>query len=275
MTDVIDWGKLSGDIRTAVRFLDNAIDVNIYPVPEIETMHKGNRKIGLGVMGWADMLVLLGVPYNRKDAFTLARGVMKFIRDAAREASVELARKRGVFPNFIGSIYDSPDMPRVRNATTTTIAPTGTLATIADCSSGIEPLFAVAYKRLVLDTELQEMNKYFFEIARQQGLYSEALREEVIRKGDLRGIKEIPNNIRRLFVTAHEIKPEDHIEMQACFQEFTDNAVSKTINMPHRSRKEDVAKALLLAYEKGCKGITIFRYGTQKKGTLVRFSDAD
>jgi ribonucleoside-diphosphate reductase alpha chain len=274
-TDAIDWGKLAGDIRRAVRFLDNAIDVNKYPVPEIEAMHKGNRKIGLGVMGWADMLILLGIPYNRKDAFTLARRLMRFIRDTAREASVELAGKRGVFPNFGGSLYDSPDMPRVRNATSTTIAPTGTLATIADCSSGIEPLFAVAYKRFVLDTELQETNKYFFEIARQQGFYSEALREKVIQKGDLRGIKEIPDNIRRLFVTAHEIRPDDHIEMQACFQEFTDNAVSKTINIPHRSGKEDVARALLLAYEKGCKGITVFRYGTQKRGTLVRFSDAD
>jgi ribonucleoside-diphosphate reductase alpha chain len=271
----IDRDSLSTDVKTAVRFLDNAIDANKYPVPEVEAMHKGNRKIGLGVMGWADMLILLGIPYNHRKAFRFANDLMKFIRDTARQASVDLAALRGVFPNFKGSIYDAPDMPRVRNATTTTIAPTGTLSIIADCSSGIEPLFALAYKRLVLDTELYEINKYFFEVAKRNGFYSEELRKKVIEKGHLRGIKEVPIDIKRLFRTAHEILPEDHIEMQACFQEFTDNAVSKTINMPYRAKKEDVAKAFLLAYEKGCKGITIFRYGTAKRGTLVRFTDTD
>lgn len=271
----LDYDSLKKDIKSAVRFLDNSIDVNKYPIPAIEEMHKGNRKIGLGVMGWADMLILLGAPYNHKQAFRLARDLMKFIRDTAREASVELAHARGVFPNFKGSIYDVPDMPRVRNATTTTIAPTGTLSFIADCSSGIEPLFALVYKRLILDSELFEINKYFFEIAKNQGFYSEELREKVIAKGYLKGIKEVPGKIKRLFKTAHEIPPEDHIEMQACFQEYTDNAVSKTINMPCRSKKEGVAKAFLLAYEKGCKGITIFRYGTAKRGTLVRFTDTD
>ncbi|MEW6584710.1 MAG: adenosylcobalamin-dependent ribonucleoside-diphosphate reductase [Nitrospirota bacterium] len=271
----IEWDGLDRDIATAVRFLDNVIDVNRYPLPAIEEMHKGNRKIGLGVMGWADLLILLGIPYNSKKACDLARKLMKFVRDASRKASVALAEKRGVFPNFEGSVYDAPDMPRVRNATTTTIAPTGTLATIADCSSGIEPLFALAYKRLILDTELYEVNKYFFEIARLEGFYSEELRKQVIAKGSLRGIRAVPGSIRRLFRTAHEISPEDHIEMQAAFQEFTDNAVSKTINMPHRAKKEDVARAFLLAYERGCKGITVFRYGTAKKGTLVRFTDID
>lgn len=271
----LDYDSLKKDIKSAVRFLDNSIDVNKYPIPAIEEMHKGNRKIGLGVMGWADMLILLGAPYNHKQAFRLARDLMKFIRDTAREASVELAHARGVFPNFKGSIYDVPDMPHVRNATTTTIAPTGTLSFIADCSSGIEPLFALVYKRLILDSELFEINKYFFEIAKNQGFYSEELREKVIAKGYLKGIKEVPGKIKRLFKTAHEIPPEDHIEMQACFQEYTDNAVSKTINMPYRSKKEGVAKAFLLAYEKGCKGITIFRYGTAKRGTLVRFTDTD
>ncbi|MEW6675579.1 MAG: adenosylcobalamin-dependent ribonucleoside-diphosphate reductase [Nitrospirota bacterium] len=271
----IEWDSLSKDIKTAVRFLDDSIDVNKYPIPAIEKMHKGNRKIGLGVMGWADMLILLGIPYNHKKAFRLAKNLMRFIRDIARKASVELAESRGVFPNFKGAVYDAPMMPRVRNATTTTIAPTGTLSVIADCSSGIEPLFAIAYKRLILDTEFYEINKYFFEIAKNIGFYSEELRNKVIEKGYLRGIKEVPKEIRRLFKTAHEIPPEDHIEMQACFQEFTDNAVSKTINMPYRSRKEDIAKAFLLAYEKGCKGITVFRYGTSKKGTLVRFTDTD
>jgi len=271
----IDYAFLSADIKTAVRFLDDCIDVNKYPLSDIEAMHKGNRKIGLGVMGWADMLILLGIPYNHKKAFKLATDLMKFVRDTTREASVELAGKRGVFPNFKGSIYDASDMPRLRNATTTTIAPTGTLSIIADCSSGIEPLFALAYKRLILDTELFEINRYFFDIAMKRGFYSEGLREEVINRGNLRGIKEIPCDVRKLFKTAHEIPPEDHIEMQACFQEFTDNAVSKTINMPHKVKKEDVARAFLLAYEKGCKGITVFRYGTKKTGTLVKFSETD
>ena len=271
----IAWKDMAADIRTAVRFLDDAIDENRYPIPEIEAMHKGNRKIGLGVMGWADFLILLEIPYNHKKAFRLAKELMKFIRDTARAMSAELAETKGVFPNFKGSAYDTPGMPRVRNATTTTIAPTGTLSLIADCSSGIEPLFALAYKRLVLDTELYEINRYFFEIARQKGFYSEELREKVVKQGYLRGMKEIPNSVKKLFRTSHDIPPEDHIEMQACFQEYTDNAVSKTINMPYRSKKDDVANAYLLAYEKGCKGITVFRYGTLKKGTLVRLSETD
>lgn len=272
--DRIDWDILSEDINTAVRFLDDAIDVNLYPLPEIEKMHKGNRKIGLGVMGWADMLILLEIPYNHKEAFDLAKKVMKFIRDRSRDASVKLAEKRGVFPNFKGSIYDVAGMPRVRNATTTTIAPTGTLSTIADCSSGIEPLFAIAYKRLVLDTELYEINKYFIRVAEERGFYSDELMRLVLKKGNLKGIKEVPIDVKRIFKTALEIPPEDHIEMQAAFQEYTDNAVSKTINLPNKATKEDVEKAFVLAYNKGVKGITVFRYGA-KRGTLVKFADAD
>ncbi|MGH7800702.1 MAG: adenosylcobalamin-dependent ribonucleoside-diphosphate reductase [Thermodesulfobacteriota bacterium] len=271
---VIDYDSLGSDIRIAIRFLDNSIDVNIYPLPEIERMHRGNRKIGLGVMGWADMLILLRIPYNHSKAFELARRLMKFISNKSREASAELAEKRGVFPNFKGSIYDAPAMPRVRNATTTTIAPTGTLSLIAGCSSGIEPLFAIAYKRLVLDTELNEINQYFIEVAQKMGFYTEEVMNRVIKSGNLKGIKEIPKDIRRLFKTALEIPPEDHIEMQIAFQEYTDNAVSKTINLPNRAKKENVAKAFLLAYEKGLKGITIFRYGA-KRGTLVKFADSD
>lgn len=274
ITDSIDWNSLSEDINIAVRFLDDAIDVNIYPLPEIERMHKGNRKIGLGVMGWADMLILLGIPYDHKKAFELARKIMKFVRDKAREASVELAEKRGVFQNFKGSVYDAPGMPEVRNATTTTIAPTGTLATIAGCSSGIEPLFAIAYKRYVLDTELYEINGYFVETAQKRGFYSESLMNKIFETGNLKGIKEIPVDVRRLFKTALEIPPEDHIEMQTAFQEYTDNAVSKTINIPNRAKQEDVANAYLLAYDKGVKGITVFRYGA-KRGTLIKFADAD
>lgn len=274
-SELINWDLLSRDIKTAVRFLDNSIDVNKYPLPAIEAMHKANRKIGLGVMGWADMLILMGLHYNHKKAFELGELVMKFMRDESRNASAELARERGVFPYFKGSVYDVPDMPHVRNATTTTIAPTGTLSMVADCSSGIEPLFALAYKKLVLDTELFEINRYFFDIARERGFYSEALREQVINRGSLHGIKEIPNDVRRLFKTAHEIPFEDHIEMQACFQKFTDNAVSKTINMSHKARREDVERAFMLAYDKGCKGITVFRYGIKKRGTLIRFADLD
>ncbi|HEY7536263.1 MAG TPA: adenosylcobalamin-dependent ribonucleoside-diphosphate reductase [Thermodesulfobacteriota bacterium] len=270
----IDYDSLGSDIRTAVRFLDDSIDANVYPLPEVEKMHRANRKIGLGVMGWADMLILLGIPYNHRKAFKLAKEMMKFIRDKSRETSVELGEKRGVFPNFKGSIYDAPGMPRVRNATTTTIAPTGTLSLIADCSSGIEPLFAIAYKRLVLDGELYEINKHFVEIAKRQGFYTEAVMNKVLKRGNLKGINEIPVEIRRLFKTALDISPEDHIEMQSVFQEHTDNAVSKTINLPNRAKKESVERAFILAYEKGLKGITVFRYGA-KRGTLVKFVDSD
>jgi ribonucleoside-diphosphate reductase alpha chain len=270
----IDFAALGRDVALAVRFLDDTIDSSVYPLPAIERMHKGNRKIGLGVMGWADLLILLGIPYNHPDAFALARTVMKFVSVKSREASQELAEERGVFPNFTGSVFDAPGMPRVRNATTTTIAPTGTLATIAGCSSGIEPLFAIAYRRLVLGTVLEEVNAEFVRTARARGFYSEELLGAVVRRGTLKGLKGVPADVRRLFVTALEIPSEDHIEMQAAFQEFTDNAVSKTINLPARATRDDVARAFLLAYRKGLKGITLFRYGA-KRGTLVKFADAD
>ena len=271
----IDWELLESLVHLAVRFLDNAIDANKYPVSEIEKMHKGNRKIGLGVMGWADMLIKLGIRYNSPKAFKLAREVMSFIREHARTASSELARQRGVFLNFKGSIYDTPEITAkggLRNATTTTIAPTGTLSIIAGCSSGIEPLFAIAYKRLVLDTELYEIHPYFLEIAKQRGFYSNEVIGKIGIKGSLKSFKEIPRDIKRLFITAHEISPEDHIEVQAAFQEFTDNAVSKTVNLKHRATRDDVARAFLLAYEKGCKGITAFRYGS-KKGILLKLDE--
>ncbi|NOZ25087.1 MAG: adenosylcobalamin-dependent ribonucleoside-diphosphate reductase [Nitrospirae bacterium] len=272
-TPAIDYEGLGEDIRVAVRFLDDCIDTNRYPLPEIERMHKGNRKIGLGVMGWADMLILLGIQYNSEQGFRLAREVMGFVQAKSKEASAELAAKRGVFPNFKGSVYDAPGMPRVRNATTTTIAPTGTISIIADCSSGIEPIFALAYRRFILDTELIEVNKYFFALARKLGFYSPELEKKVLMKGRLRGLKEVPARIKRLFKTAHEIPPKDHIEMQAAFQEFTDNAVSKTVNLPRSASRADVEKAFLLAYEKGCKGVTVFRYGSGRPGTLRRLRD--
>lgn len=270
----IDFDSLAEDINTAVRFLDNAIDINKYPLPDVELMHKGNRKIGLGIMGWADMLILLGIPYNSKSAFKLAEKIMNFFSLTALNSSVALATERGAFPNFHGSIYDAPNMPVPRNATTTTIAPTGTLSIIAECSSGIEPLFAIAYKRIIMDTVLSEINRYFIEFASSLGFYSEALIDDLAKKGTLRGIKGIPLRIRKLFRTAHEIHYSDHIEMQARFQKYTDNAVSKTINLPYKAKKDDIANAYILAYNKGCKGITIFRYGA-RKGTLMRISDVD
>ncbi|HMK57291.1 MAG TPA: adenosylcobalamin-dependent ribonucleoside-diphosphate reductase [Dissulfurispiraceae bacterium] len=270
----VDFDSLGADVTVAVHFLDDAIDVNVYPLHEVERMHKGNRKIGLGVMGWADMLILLGLPYNHRKSHELARSVMKFIHDKARRASAILAEKRGVFPNFGGSVYDMPGVARLRNATLTTIAPTGTLSIIAGCSSGIEPLFAIAYKRLILDTTLYEVNKIFTELALKEGFYSEELMAKIMKKGTLRGLKEIPARVRRLFRTALEIPPDDHLEMQAAFQEFTDNAVSKTINLPANSKREDVGTIYLRAYERGLKGITVFRYGS-KTGTMMKFSDVD
>ncbi len=271
----LDYSDLERDTRTAVRFLDDCIDVNKYPLPDIEQMHKGNRKIGLGVMGWTDMLVLMGIPYVSKRALTIAEKIMKFISEISKSESVHLGELKGLFPNFAGSIYDSAGMPEVRNATTTTVAPTGTLSTIADCSSGIEPYFALAYNRHVLDADFFEVNKYFFRIAQKKGFYSSDLEQDVMRKGSLRGIPGVPSNIKKLFKTAPEINFRTHIEMQAVFQKFTDNAVSKTINMPKGAKREDVAEAFLLAYEKGCKGLTVFRYGGKKAGTMMRFIDVD
>ena len=273
----IDWQLLASTVKLAVRFLDNAIDANKYPVPEIENMHKGNRKIGLGVMGWADMLIKLGIRYNSAEAFKLAREVMSFIREKAWEASSELARGKGVFPNFKGSVYDTPEIIAkggYRNATTTTIAPTGTLSIIAGCSSGIEPLFAIAYKRQALDTTLHEVHPLFLEYAKERGFYSAGLIKKISVRGMLKGFKEIPPDVKRLFITSHEISPEDHIEIQAAFQEFTDNAVSKTVNLKHRAKRDDIAKAFILAYEKGCKGITVFRYGS-KHAPLEKYEESE
>jgi ribonucleoside-diphosphate reductase alpha chain len=271
----IDYPVLERDIRTAIRFLDDSIDVNKYPLPDIEQMHKGNRKIGLGVMGWTDMLVLMGIPYVSVQATKLAEKVMKFISDVSKSESEKLAGIKGVFPNFKDSIYDREGMPRVRNATTTTVAPTGTLSIIADCSSGIEPYFALAYRKHVLDTELYEVNRYFFSIARKQGFYSKELEDAVIARGSLRGLTGVPPKIKKLFKTAPEINYKVHIAMQAAFQRYTDNAVSKTINMPHSAKREDVADAFMLAHEMGCKGITVFRYGGKKAGTMMRMADVD
>jgi ribonucleoside-diphosphate reductase alpha chain len=256
----IDYPGLAQTIKTAVRFLDNVIDVNKFPLPQIEEMTRKTRKIGLGIMGFADMLVMLGVPYNSPEALNVAEELMRFINEEAIKASVELGKERGVFPAFKGSIYDVEDGPRVRNATRTTIAPTGTLSMIAGCSSGIEPLFALSYTKTVLDgTPFVEVNPYFKEAAMKGDFYSEELMKQLAEGAHLSEIKGIPDKIKRVFVTAHEITPEWHVKMQAAFQRSTDNAVSKTINFPHEATREDIARAYMLAYEEGLKGITIYR----------------
>jgi ribonucleoside-diphosphate reductase alpha chain len=256
----IDYPKLAQTVKTGVRFLDNVIDVNKFPLKQIEEMTKKTRKIGLGIMGFADMLVMLGVPYDSEDALKVAGDMMKFINDEAIKASVELGKERGVFPGFKGSIYDVPGGPQVRNATRTTIAPTGTLSMIAGCSSGIEPLFALSYTKTVLDgTPFVEVNPYFEEAAKNGGFYSAELMKKLAEGEHLSDIKGIPTKTKMIFVTAHEITPEWHVKMQAAFQRSTDNAVSKTINFPQTATREDVARAYMLAYEEGLKGITIYR----------------
>jgi len=268
----IDWARLDFLVREAVHFLDNVIDVSKYPLPQIEELTKQNRKIGLGVMGFADMLVKLGIPYDSEEALSCAREVASFISRVSKEASVALAEERGPFPNFKESIYAEKGMKPLRNSTTTTIAPTGSISIIGHCSSGIEPLFAVAYERRVLDGErLLEIHPEFIAIAKEQGFYSDELIKTVVEHGcvrDLDGI--VPEQVRKVFATAHEISPEWHVRMQAAFQEYTDNAVSKTVNLPKDSTVEDVQSLYILAYDLGCKGVTIYRYGSRPEQVLYR-----
>jgi len=265
----VDWERLERTVETAVHFLDNVIDANEFPLPEIEKMTKGNRKIGLGIMGFADFLIKLSVPYDSKEGLNIAERVMKLILEKARETSAKLAEKRGLFPNFKGSIYDKPGGLRLRNASLTTIAPTGTISLIAGCSSGIEPLFAISFVRNVMEgTRLLEVNPLFEKVAKEQGLYGPELAMEVAKKGSLEDLKGIPEGMRRVFVTAFEISPQWHVRTQAAFQKHTDNAVSKTINFPSDATVEDVREAYLLAHELGCKGITVYRYGSKKEQVL-------
>jgi ribonucleoside-diphosphate reductase alpha chain len=266
----IDEDKLAETVEIAVRFLDNVIDKNSFPLPEIGEMTKKTRKIGLGVMGFTDMLIKLGIPYDSEEALEVAKDVMRCIQEKASEASVALAEERGVFPAFEGSVYDVHNGLRVRNATRTTIAPTGTLSIIAGCSSGIEPLFALSYVRNILDGDgLVEVNQLFEEVAKREGFYSEELMRGLASRGSLRGMDGIPQWAERLFITAHDISPEWHIRMQAAFQSSTHNAVSKTINFPHSATIEDVAQAYMLAYREGCKGITIYRDRSKDKQVLT------
>jgi ribonucleoside-diphosphate reductase alpha chain len=265
----IDYNGLKDLVWNSVRFLDNVIDMSKYPLPEIEKMARGNRKIGLGVMGFADMLFQLGVPYDSEQALEVAEKIMGFIQKESKEASRALAEERMVFPNFEKSIYKNMENSRFRNATTITIAPTGTLSIIAGCSSGIEPLFALSFVRTVMDNDkLLEMNPHFEKAARERGFYSPEIMDAVARSGSIRHMEGIPQDVKDVFATAHDITPEWHVRMQAAFQKFTDNAVSKTVNLPRDATVEDVMKVYNLSYELGCKGITIYRDGSKENQVL-------
>jgi len=265
----VDWDRLKKVVRMAGRFLDNVIEVNNYPITQIADMTRSNRKIGLGVMGWADLLILLGIPYNSDAAVALGEKLMKFITDEARQMSIELGAERGPFPNFKGSVFDKKGGKAIRNATSTTIAPTGTISIISTASSGVEPLFAVSYVRQVLDNDiLVEVHPLFEKIARERGFYSSDLMKLIAQHGTVQDIPQVPEDVRRVFVTAHDITPEDHIRMQAAFQKYTDNAVSKTVNFCNSATKDDVATVYRLAYQLGCKGVTIYRDGSRDQQVL-------
>lgn len=264
----LDWQKLGERVHWGIRFLDDVIEVNKYPLREIKDITFANRKIGLGVMGFADMLVLLGIPYNSKEAVDFSLKLMRFIHKESQEASAKLAKERGVFPNFKESIYAKTNL-RLRNATVNTIAPTGTISIVAGCSSGIEPLFAVSFVRNVLSgTKLFEVNPFFEETARKRGFYSKELMDKISKEGSLKDIAGIPEDIKKVFVTAFDVTPMEHLQIQAAFQKYTDNSVSKTINLAASATIEDVKEIYLSAYKLKCKGITVYRYGSKPEQVL-------
>lgn len=265
----VDYEHLRKTVHTTIRFLDNVIDASRYPLSEIDEMVKRNRKIGLGVMGWADMLFSLGIPYDSEEALELGAKVMEFIQKEAVAASRELARTRGAFPSFPNSTFAKRGEEPRRNATLTTIAPTGTISIIAGCSSGIEPIFAISFIRNVMDnTELLEVNPVFERLAKEMGFYNEGLMKEIARHGTIAHIRKIPDSVKRIFVTAHDINPSWHVKMQAAFQKYTDNAVSKTVNLPNHATPMDVADVYMLAYKLGCKGVTVYRDGSKSAQVL-------
>lgn len=264
----IDWNRLREVTQTAVRFLDDVVEVNRYPLPEIDKMTRGNRKIGLGVMGFADMLLLLKVPYNSDEAVALAEKVMKFIQKEGHAYSEVLAAERGTFPNWRGSTWDKKGI-KMRNAAVTTIAPTGTISMISDASSGVEPLFAVSFIKNVMDKdELVMTNRIFLDLAKERGFYSDELMRKIAQTGTLHDIDEVPKDIKKYFVVAHDINPIWHVKIQAAFQKYIDNAVSKTVNFPNTATKKDVEEVYKLAYELGCKGVTIYRDGSRDEQVL-------
>ena len=262
----IDWNALDTAVRVSARFLDDVIEMNPYPLPEIDRSVKDNRRIGLGVMGVADVFLMLGIPYNSEAALNLAEEVMAFIQRVGHEASEELAAERGPFPNWSRSIYKHGKP--LRNSTVTTIAPTGTISIIAGCSSGIEPLFAIAFSHIVGERHLSFVNPHFERAARERGIFSEELMERIARQGTVHGVAGVPAEMQKVFVTAHEVDPEWHVRMQAAFQKHTDNGVSKTINLPNDASTDDIARAYLLAWETGCLGITVFRDGCKGQQVL-------
>lgn len=261
----INYQKLEYLVNVAVHFLDNCIDASSYPIPEIEKIVKANRKIGLGVMGFADLLIKLNIPYNSEQAVQLAEQIMRFIHEKAHKSSSHLAEARGVFPNFSKSIYKNKH--KMRNATCTTIAPTGTIGIIADCSQGIEPLFGVAYTRYTHFGTLKEINPLFLAASKKYKL-SKTDMNKVYETGSAKTTS-LPQQIKNLFVNAHEISFEEHVKIQAAFQKHTDNAVSKTVNLPEHASVEDVKKTFLLAYELGCKGLTIYRHKSKPSQVLT------
>jgi ribonucleoside-diphosphate reductase alpha chain len=261
----IEWAELERVARLTTRFLDDVIEVNPYPLPEIDQMVKANRRIGLGIMGWADLLFELGIPYDSEKAIELADRIWSFVERAGHQESEDLARVRGPFPNWSTSTYR--DGPPLRNSTVTTIAPTGTISIIADASSGIEPAFALAFQHKVEDRKLTFMNPIFVEAAKERGIYNEQLMDGVAARGSVHGLEGVPEDMQRVFITAHEVAPEWHVRMQGAFQKHTDNGVSKTINMPNSATRGDVEEAYQLAWNLGCLGITVFRDGS--KGAQV------
>ena len=265
----IDWGKLRRTIHRTVHFLDNVITANKYPLQQISKITYANRKIGLGIMGFADLLVQLKIPYDSEQALATGERIMKFVEEEGHKKSVELGETRGSFPNFKGSLWERKGYRAMRNATVTTVAPTGTISVIAGCSSGIEPLFAIAFIRNVMDgTHLLEVNPYFEEVAKERGFHTKELMEKVSTLGSIKIFQEIPDDVKRIFVTAHDVEPKWHVRMQAAFQKYTDNAVSKTVNLPNSATVKDVDEVFWLAYELKCKGITVYRYGSKKEQVL-------